>query len=213
MFSSLLASLGIGKALPTITPEDLARHNTERSCLILAGTTVYDVTRYLDEHPGGRETLLRRGGGKEDCTRDLGFHSSKARRQWKEHIVAELGSKTTLVTALDAPVAQPAASSSSIGSISVEEAHAVPCARRGKGCECNCHAAGSVTSSGTQTRCCREGTGLPCCREDPAAREQCIWNTSGAGAVVRPRGDSLFAVKQATSPPPQLHATEEAKAE
>ena len=39
--------------LKTFTLEEVARHNTREDCWVIVGTDVLDVTKYLDEHPGG----------------------------------------------------------------------------------------------------------------------------------------------------------------
>jgi hypothetical protein len=50
------------------TAAEVARHNTEGDCWIVLGSAVtggakvYDVTRYLDEHPGGAEIILEYAG-------------------------------------------------------------------------------------------------------------------------------------------------------
>ncbi|KAI6182325.1 Cytochrome b5-like Heme/Steroid binding domain protein [Aphelenchoides bicaudatus] len=41
---------------------ELAKHNTEQDCWILLFDMVYDVTRYLEFHPGGFHELLRAAG-------------------------------------------------------------------------------------------------------------------------------------------------------
>ena len=46
----------------------MAKHNDENSCWLIIGSAtnggpkVYDVTKYLDEHPGGAEVMLEVGG-------------------------------------------------------------------------------------------------------------------------------------------------------
>ncbi len=50
-----------------ITQTDLATHNGEASCWIQIDQSVYDVTNFLDKHPGGREALLQFCG--TDATR------------------------------------------------------------------------------------------------------------------------------------------------
>jgi len=48
------------------TWQEVAQHNTEESCWVIVGLKVYDVTKWLPEHPGGKETLLLAAG--RDCT-------------------------------------------------------------------------------------------------------------------------------------------------
>jgi cytochrome b involved in lipid metabolism len=46
--------------------EEVAQHNTGQSCWCYIGQKVYDVTTWLDAHPGGRQVLLLAAG--RDCT-------------------------------------------------------------------------------------------------------------------------------------------------
>ena len=39
--------------LKSISLEEVAKHDTREDCWIIVGTDVLDVTKYLDEHPGG----------------------------------------------------------------------------------------------------------------------------------------------------------------
>ena len=41
---------------------ELTSHNTRQSCWIAVHGNVYDVTDFLDEHPGGSALLLKFGG-------------------------------------------------------------------------------------------------------------------------------------------------------
>lgn len=42
--------------------QEVTKHNTRRSCWVIVKGQVYDVTEYLDHHPGGSAILLRYGG-------------------------------------------------------------------------------------------------------------------------------------------------------
>lgn len=65
-------------------------HNSEESCWLIAGDTIYDVTNYLRFHPGGAESLLKKAGGAADCTRDIEFHSKRATNLTKKMVVGKL---------------------------------------------------------------------------------------------------------------------------
>ncbi|KAL1872840.1 fatty acid alpha-hydroxylase [Paecilomyces lecythidis] len=51
-----------GKILPTFTPAEVASHNTEKSCYVTLGSKVYDVTSFVDDHPGGGDLILEYAG-------------------------------------------------------------------------------------------------------------------------------------------------------
>ena len=51
-----------GRTLPTIPSSDVESHNTLSSCYVTIGTKVFDVTNFLDDHPGGGDLILEYGG-------------------------------------------------------------------------------------------------------------------------------------------------------
>ena len=51
-----------GRTLPTLPQADVASHNTAKSCYVTVGTKVYDITDFLDDHPGGGDLILQYGG-------------------------------------------------------------------------------------------------------------------------------------------------------
>ncbi len=44
------------------TKEEVAQHKTRDDCWIIVDKNVYDVTDYIDEHPGGDAILANAGG-------------------------------------------------------------------------------------------------------------------------------------------------------
>ncbi|RKF79481.1 Ceramide very long chain fatty acid hydroxylase SCS7 [Golovinomyces cichoracearum] len=47
---------------PIFLQDDVALHNTSESCFVLIGSKVFDVTDFLDSHPGGGELILEYAG-------------------------------------------------------------------------------------------------------------------------------------------------------
>mmetsp|Transcript_20183 Transcript_20183/g.29754 ORF Transcript_20183/g.29754 Transcript_20183/m.29754 type:complete len:133 (+) Transcript_20183:178-576(+) len=79
-----------------ITMEEVAKHNKQDDCWLVIGNDktggpkVYDVTTYLDDHPGGAEVLLDVGGQDADeFFEDIG-HSKDARDELAKHQVGML---------------------------------------------------------------------------------------------------------------------------
>ncbi|XP_045603757.1 cytochrome b5 isoform X2 [Procambarus clarkii] len=72
------------------TLAEVLRHKKADSCWTVIHDKVYDVTKFLDEHPGGEEVLLEQAG--TDATEgfeDVG-HSTDAREMMKEYYIGEL---------------------------------------------------------------------------------------------------------------------------
>ncbi|XP_054621968.1 cytochrome b5 [Dunckerocampus dactyliophorus] len=69
---------------------EIEAQNTFKSTWILIHHKVYDVTKFLEEHPGGEEVLREQAGG--DATEsfeDVG-HSSDAREVASQMVIGEL---------------------------------------------------------------------------------------------------------------------------
>ncbi|KAG2458455.1 cytochrome b5 [Polypterus senegalus] len=70
--------------------EEIQSHNSSKSCWIIIHHKVYDVTKFLEEHPGGEEVLREQAGG--DATEsfeDVG-HSSDAKTLTQTYVIGEL---------------------------------------------------------------------------------------------------------------------------
>ncbi|VDM96966.1 unnamed protein product [Thelazia callipaeda] len=76
--------------LRKITHAELAEHNSSKSSWVCIDNKVYDVTEFLDEHPGGCEVLLQQAGlDATEAFEDIG-HSTDARKMLQEYLVAEM---------------------------------------------------------------------------------------------------------------------------
>ncbi|AWP01579.1 putative cytochrome b5-like [Scophthalmus maximus] len=72
------------------TLEEIREHNLSNDTWLIIKEKVYDVTGFLEEHPGGEEVLLEQAGG--DATEsfeDVG-HSIDAREMLEQFYVGEL---------------------------------------------------------------------------------------------------------------------------
>ncbi|KAE8076259.1 hypothetical protein FH972_014922 [Carpinus fangiana] len=72
----------------------VSEHNTREDCWLIINGKVYDVTKFLEDHPGGDEVLLS-GTGKDatDDFEDVG-HSDSAREMMNEFYVGEIDAST-----------------------------------------------------------------------------------------------------------------------
>lgn len=72
-----------------ITREECALHAKANDCWIVISGKVYDVTQYLDEHPGGGDLILAVGG--KDATADFedAGHTTRARSALDDLCIGE----------------------------------------------------------------------------------------------------------------------------
>ena len=66
------------------------QHNSARNAWIIFNDNVYDVTKFLEQHPGGEQVLLEvAGGDATDAFLDVG-HSVRARRMMESYKIGSL---------------------------------------------------------------------------------------------------------------------------
>ncbi|KAB1200366.1 Cytochrome b5 [Morella rubra] len=76
------------------TLAEVAEHNDSKDCWLVIEGKVFNVTKFLDDHPGGDDVLLSATG--KDATddfEDVG-HSSSARAMMDEFYVGDIDSST-----------------------------------------------------------------------------------------------------------------------
>uniref|UniRef100_H3BAW3 Cytochrome b5 n=1 Tax=Latimeria chalumnae TaxID=7897 RepID=H3BAW3_LATCH len=70
--------------------EEIQTHNNSKSSWIIINHKIYDVTQFLEEHPGGEEVLREQAGGDAtECFEDVG-HSTDARTMSGTFLIGEL---------------------------------------------------------------------------------------------------------------------------
>lgn len=67
---------------------DVQLHNRPHDCWLAAHGVVYDVTRFVSQHPGGSRSILRHAG--QECDADFDFHSGPAQKMWNDYVVGRL---------------------------------------------------------------------------------------------------------------------------
>lgn len=78
------------KKLRVIRYEEVKKHNSIKSAWLVIHNKVYDVTKFLEDHPGGEEVLLEQASkNSTEAFEDVG-HSSDARMLAEEHLIGEL---------------------------------------------------------------------------------------------------------------------------
>uniref|UniRef100_A0A9J2PZ29 Cytochrome b5 n=1 Tax=Ascaris lumbricoides TaxID=6252 RepID=A0A9J2PZ29_ASCLU len=76
--------------LKTLTIDEIEQHNSAASTWIIINDKVYDVTKFLDEHPGGEEVILEQAG--RDATAsfyDVG-HSNDAKEMTAQYLIGRV---------------------------------------------------------------------------------------------------------------------------
>lgn len=69
---------------------DVKTHNDAKSTYLVVHNKVYDVTKFLEEHPGGEEVLLEQAGGDAtEAFEDVG-HSTDARDLMEDYFIGDL---------------------------------------------------------------------------------------------------------------------------
>lgn len=53
-----------------VSLDDLKQHNTASDCWIAVHSKVWDITQFINEHPGGPEGMLSKFGGCGETNRD-----------------------------------------------------------------------------------------------------------------------------------------------
>ncbi|KAK9281299.1 hypothetical protein L1049_004196 [Liquidambar formosana] len=84
----------MGGESKVFTLAEVSEHNSPQDCWLVIDGKVYNVTKFLEDHPGGDEVLLSATG--KDATddfEDVG-HSSSARAMMDEFYVGDIDSSS-----------------------------------------------------------------------------------------------------------------------
>ncbi|NP_001412862.1 cytochrome b5, seed isoform [Nicotiana tabacum] len=97
----------MGGQSKVFTLAEVSNHNNAKDCWLIISGKVYNVTKFLEDHPGGGEVLLSATG--KDATddfEDIG-HSSSARAMLDEYYVGDIDSSTIPTKVKYTPPKQP----------------------------------------------------------------------------------------------------------
>jgi len=77
-------------SVKTYSLAEIAAHNSNQSTWVVIHNNIYDVTKFLNEHPGGEEVLLEQAGkDASESFEDVG-HSTDAREMMKRYKIGEV---------------------------------------------------------------------------------------------------------------------------
>ncbi|OVA14760.1 Cytochrome b5-like heme/steroid binding domain [Macleaya cordata] len=74
--------------------DEVSKHNQIKDCWLLISRKIYDVTQFMDDHPGGDQVLLSASG--KDATddfEDVG-HSESAKEMMEKYYIGEIDLST-----------------------------------------------------------------------------------------------------------------------
>eukprot|EP01083_Nonionella_stella_P096924 272482_1 len=76
--------------VPEFDLVEIAKHNKEDDVWVVIHSKVYDVTKFIHDHPGGPDILLDVGG--TDATENFEdiFHSDQARKMLVDHFIGNV---------------------------------------------------------------------------------------------------------------------------
>jgi nitrate reductase (NAD(P)H) len=84
----------LSPASATFSLEEISKHDKDDSAWFIHNNKVYDATKYLEDHPGGAESILITAG--QDATEEFdAIHSTKARGLLEKYYIGEVGSTTS----------------------------------------------------------------------------------------------------------------------
>lgn len=76
-------------ASKTFPMSEVKKHNSAESAWIIVHGHIYDCTRFLQDHPGGADSILINAG--TDCTEEFdAIHSTKAKKLLEDYRIGEL---------------------------------------------------------------------------------------------------------------------------
>ncbi|KAL3283525.1 hypothetical protein HHI36_006664 [Cryptolaemus montrouzieri] len=83
-----LSTVGPGER--EITLEEVLWHDTRKDCWMIIYDRVYDITEFLDEHPGGVDLLLEYAGRDATVAFRGSGHSTTALKLLERYMIGEL---------------------------------------------------------------------------------------------------------------------------
>ncbi|KAI9004888.1 cytochrome b5-like heme/steroid binding domain-containing protein [Phycomyces nitens] len=84
-------------AVQLFTYEEVSTHNTRDDLYMIINNKVYDITKFVDEHPGGEEVLVDEGA--KDATasfNDIG-HSPEASEMLEKYYIGDVDTSSAPV--------------------------------------------------------------------------------------------------------------------
>lgn len=69
--------------------KEVIKHNNINSCWLISNNKIYDVTKYINKHPGSAKAILSKCG--TEVTKDYNFHTKNTKNNiWKQYHIGYL---------------------------------------------------------------------------------------------------------------------------
>ncbi|KAK8532448.1 hypothetical protein V6N13_131778 [Hibiscus sabdariffa] len=89
------------------TLADVSQHNNAKDCWLVIGGKVYNVTKFVEDHPGGEEILLSAAGKDATDNFEAVDHSRTATAMLDEFYVGDIDTSTVPSNTKYSPPNQP----------------------------------------------------------------------------------------------------------
>tara|TARA_Y100000816_G_C26004788_1_gene525097 strand:- start:84 stop:332 length:249 start_codon:yes stop_codon:yes gene_type:complete len=76
--------------------EEISKHNTENECWVIIKNEVYNVTDFLDEHPGGKKAIMLYAGKDATEEYEMIHNPSIIKKYGKDYHIGRLNIKSKL---------------------------------------------------------------------------------------------------------------------
>ncbi|KAE9604043.1 putative cytochrome b5-like heme/steroid binding domain-containing protein [Lupinus albus] len=90
----------------THTFEEVLKHNKTEDCWVIISGKVYDLTSFIEEHPGGAEVLLAATGKDGTSDYDAAGHSDYAIEMMEKYYIGKIDTTNVPLTRIYTPPEQ-----------------------------------------------------------------------------------------------------------
>jgi len=90
-YETIFSTVPAGKELKNFTRQEVGKHNKEGDLWCIIDTAVYDLSKFVDMHPGGAAVLLDKlVAGKEATEAFFGLHRSEVLRKYGRYVIGRI---------------------------------------------------------------------------------------------------------------------------
>ena len=71
-----------------LSREEVALHNRIDDCWVIAHNKVYNLTEFINRHPGGKFVIKSKAG--QDVSKHFDMHTKESHRIWENHVIGKI---------------------------------------------------------------------------------------------------------------------------